>query len=478
MRPDPDTGGAEGAEGPDPGSFRDPQARVFYHAGEVYRGLSPEALRAWERLVSTRFFPRLIAAGRIVATEQVDHAAGPGPAARDWAGVLRHARIPFVSYPYEWPFGMLREAALLHIEVLLDALDENITVKDGSPFNVQWVGTRPVFIDVSSFEPLLPGEPWLGYRQFCQSFLYPLMLQAYRGVPFHPWLRGSLEGITASDCRRLMSWRDLVRPGVFAHVFLHGALQAACAGTTGDFRSDLRAAGFDSSSVVANVRRLARAVRALEWAPAEGGWSDYESSHGYDEADHAAKLAFVSEVAGSRHWGVVWDLGCNTGAFARVAARHADYVVAMDADHGVIERLYRRLRADVNSTVLPLVMNLADPSPGLGWRGQERKGLTARGTPELTLCLALVHHLVFGASLPLSQLLDWLASLGTALVIEFITADDPVVTRMKATRRSTHASDYDLPSFERGLNRSWRIARRQPLPSGTRVLYHATPRWA
>src|SRR4051794_26031589 len=195
---------------PEPASFRDPEARVVYSPeGEVLRELSPRAQEDWAALERARFFRRALEEGRIVATEEIA------------PGLLRHERVPFVSYPYEWPFSMLRDAALLQLELGRRALTADLTLKDASAYNVQWRGASPVFIDVGSFERLRPGEPWAGYRQFCMLFLYPLMLQAYKGLPYHAWLRGSLDGIAPSEARAVMSARDRLRRGVLTHVVLH-----------------------------------------------------------------------------------------------------------------------------------------------------------------------------------------------------------------------------------------------------------------
>lgn len=221
----------------EPGSFRDRTSRVFYQADTVVRTLTAPALADWNQLTRTTFFQRLHNAGKIVQTEQLDplhfrdlspeFAASEHPSpASPWVAALKHPKLPVVSYPYEWAFGMLKDAALLQLELLRDALAEGMILKDASPYNVQWVGSRPLFIDLPSFTRLDPGEPWVGYRQFCQLFLFPLLLQAYKDLPFHAWLRGSLEGITAQDCHGLMSARDLLRPGVFSHVYLQAKAQA------------------------------------------------------------------------------------------------------------------------------------------------------------------------------------------------------------------------------------------------------------
>lgn len=464
--------------GIEPGSFRDRSARVFYHQGEVFRGLSERALAEFDALSATAFYARFVASGGLIPSERVDPAALSLPeAARGWAAVLRHETVPFVSYPYEWSFGMLRDAALLQLDLLIAALDEGMTLKDASAYNVQWRGAVPVFVDVASFERWTPGQPWVGYRQFCQLFLYPLLLLAYRGVPFHPWLRGSLEGIEPDACLNALGARARFRPGVLAHVYLQARAQAAYGDTRKDIRADLRAAGFDSRMIKANAVRLRKLAAGLTWRCAGSTWSDYTKCGHYEAADAEKKRAFVRDAAAARERRLVWDLGCNTGTFSRIAANHARHVVAIDADHLAVERLYQELKAEGNRKILPLVGNLADPSPDLGWRNLERRRLTARARPDLVLCLALIHHVVIGANVPLAEFLDYLLDLGAEFVIEFVTRDDQMVQRLLRNKEDQYA-DYHLDVFERELAARCDVLRREALGSGSRVLYFARPRTA
>jgi hypothetical protein len=459
----------------EPGSFRDRNGRVFYAKGAVLRGLGEQATQEWRALSETSFFPRLVAAGKIVRTEQMTSAELVGVRASDsWTAVLRHETIPFVSYPYEWSFGMLRDAALLQLELLLAALDEGMILKDSSPFNVQWRGADPVFIDIPSFVRLGPGEPWVGYRQFCQLFLNPLLLRAYRNVPFQPWLRGSIDGIEPQHCKNLMTAFDRLRPGVLAHVVLHAYAQAGAARTR-DVKGNLRAAGFHPALIRANVMRLRKLIAGLSWKDRDSVWLDYAERNTYGEAERAAKTAFVRQAVNGAPRRLVWDLGCNTGAYARLAAEHADYVVATDVDEAAVEHLYQELKTAGSRSILPLVMNLADPSPALGWRGEERMALTQRGRPDLTLCLALVHHVAIGANVPLDEFVEWFAGLGGELVIEFVEKRDPMVQVLLRNKEDIY-DDYEIGVFERCLTARLEIVRRQTLGSGTRTLYHARPR--
>jgi len=458
----------------DPGSFRDPRSRVFTSGGDVLRALDEDGLADWRAFAASRAASELLGSGKVVATELLDPSDVPVELGNA-AGVLRHERIPFVSYPYEWAFGMLKDAALLQLELLRVSLDDAFVLKDSSPYNVQWRGARPVFIDVGSFLPLPAGEPWVGYRQFCMLYLYPLLLQALKDVPFQPWLRGSIDGITPEQCRNLLSARDRLHRGLFTHVFMHARLDRRYADTSRDVKTELQRAGFKKELIVANVRGLERMIGRLEWLPSASEWSDYGETNSYSDADAAQKLEFVRRAAAARRWQRVWDLGCNDGRFSRAAAEHAEYVVAIDGDAAVVERLYRELRSEQSEKILPLTMNIVDPSPALGWRGAERRTLAERGTPELTLCLALVHHVAITGNVPLAEYVDWLRSLDTTLVIEFPTPDDPMVKRLLAAKRERTHADYERAEFEGVLRRRFDVEESLELSSGTRVLYRARP---
>ena len=437
--------------------------------------MSPAGLDDWHALAESRLWRELQEEGHVVATEPADVRAVPGLLAGEAAGVLRHERMPFVSYPYEWPFSMLKDAALLQLELNQRALGAGLALKDATPYNVQWRGTRPVFIDIGSFERLRPGEPWAGYRQFCTLFLYPLMLQAYKDLPFHAALRGSLEGIAPRDARTLLAG-ERFRKGVLSNVVLHARLESRYAGADGrEVKREMRRAGFSTELLAANFRKLEKLVRSLEWKPGETAWTGYGEQNTYDDAAAAAKTEFVREAAARRRSRLTWDVGCNDGRYAGVAAESADLVVAFDADHATVDALYRRLREEGRDDVLPLVMSVTDPSPDLGWRGRERASLEVRGTPELVLCLAVVHHVCITGNVPVRELLDWLRSLDAAVVIEFPDRADPMVQRLLGGKREGSNPDYQHALFEQGLGERFVIDRIAPV-SQTRTLYAARPR--
>jgi hypothetical protein len=461
------------------GSFRDPDGRVFQIDREIVRGLTAEGLTDWEAFEASGMLGRLTDAGEVVETTVAGPEALEALQSVDpdgaWVAALRHERLPFISYPYEWTFSMLKDAALLQLRLTREALSADLALKDATPYNVQWRGAQPVFIDIGSFERARPGEPWLGYRQFCMLFLYPLLLEAYRGISFQPWLRGSLEGIHPSEARALLRGKDTFRGGVLKHVALHAKLERSQAGGEKDVRRELRDAGFDKQLVEANLKGLEKLVAGLEPPGAPTEWGDYGTTCSYSDEDTRAKEDFVRAAVLRRPRALTWDLGANDGRYSRIASEGSVYTIALDADRGVVDMLYHALRQEGCTSILPLVGDVADPSPGLGWRNHERLTLAERGRPDLVLALALVHHLVIGRTIPMRELVDWLADLGSELVVEFPDRDDVMVKRLLARKRDGAHPDYTRSAFEDVLGSRFEIQSRVALPSRTRTLYHAAP---
>jgi hypothetical protein len=457
----------------DTGSFRDPSGQVFTNDDRVIRALDGNGLEAWKALRSTNFFDQLSSDRRLVPTRQIsmDEAGLPGSG---WAGALLHERIPFVSYPYEWSFTMLKDAASLTLEILAAALDEDMVMKDATPFNIQWEGARPTFIDIGSLEPLEPGEAWVGYRQFCRQFLYPLMMQAHKDVSFRPWLRGRLDGIAAAEFRQLLNTRDLFRRGVLLHVALQARAERRYQSTDRNVRNEMRQAGFRKELIQNNVKTLRKIVGGLTWEPDGSEWSDYATQE-HVTRHRQAKADFLDRAFGNSS--LVWDLGANDGFFSKLAADRGAYVVAADGDEAVVDRLYRSLASDGDERILPLVINLDDPSPATGWRHKERTPIERRGTPDLVVMYAVIHHLVIGGNIPVREVVEWLAELNSRVVVEFVPIGDPMTDRLLMNKRPSDVHpDYTEDAFRGHLAGWFEIDDEQPVPDSSRTLFSLRPR--
>jgi ribosomal protein L11 methylase PrmA len=445
----------------DPGSFRDPASRVVLGDSTATRILDERGLADWRALKETGFFRRATADGRLIATTEVDPPEGA-------AGALEHPRLGVITYPFEWTFSMLRDAALLQLDLMLEALAEGLILKDATPYNIQFVGGRPQFIDVGSFEKYRKGEPWIGYRQFCRQFLHPLLMEAWCGVPFQPWLRGDPEGPTSAQMWRLLPARRKATPAAILHIGLQARAEARLAGQ--EVRRSLAEAGFSAELIRANVEKLRDLVQSLEWEGSEGTWATY---HGCDHVarDRDKKTEFLVQALEEVSPATVLDLGCNDGHFSQVAVSRGADAVAVDGDEVVLDRLYRSLVP--GTPINPVLVDLQNPSPSQGWAGVERPALFQRVRPDLVVAYGLIHHLIYTASIPPRRVVEWLASFGAPVVVEFVDPADPMVDRLTANKRPEELHpDRDRESFERIVSEHFRVVREADLPGGTRRLYH------
>lgn len=461
----------------DRGSFRDPDGYIIYRGERIFRVIRPTAVERWRQFAASGLVAELQSADLLVATQEVSGSLlGADHPLPEGSIVLEHERVPFVSYPYEWTFEMLRDAALLQLDIIERALRHEWILKDATAYNVQFRGVKPVFIDLLSFAPLQAGECWAGYNQFCRMMLYPLMLEAYKRIPFQPWLRSELEGIDPIIFSRMFRGLEKRRSGVLSHVTTQAYLQRKYSSADHSVRRQIKFAGMTPQMIARNVRRLHKLLLNLRLPRQRAAtvWSDYSRAHYVDDA-LSRKEAFVSESVAGRHFDLAWDLGCNDGRFSRIVARSAQTVIAMDSDAASIDHLYQMLRGEQQPNILPLLMNIANPSPSQGWASAERCSLNERGKPDVTLALALVHHLVITANVPLPALLEWFAETSRELVIEFISKEDAMVRRLLLNKDDTYA-DYHREAFERYLQQFFRIQARTELPGGTRFLYHAVAR--
>jgi SAM-dependent methyltransferase len=283
-------------------------------------------------------------------------------------------------------------------------------------------------------------------------------------------MRSSIDGIGVQTMSRLCGFRDRFRPGVITHVWLQAKLDSRYGNTQRTVRSDLKSAGFNKELILANVRKLRKLVTKLNWRGEGSEWGGYEEFHNYSAGDHQRKETFIRECVAGSDAGIVCDIGCNTGQFSKIAAEHAPVVLAMDLDHFAVERLYRELKETGMTRILPLVQNIADPSPNWGWRNRERIDLQKRVRPDLVLCLALIHHVVISANVPMDEFVNWLAGLSNQLVLEYVSRSDDKVKTLLRNKEDKYA-DYSRGRLEAALGRYYEIVRQQSMESGNRHLY-------
>ena len=454
----------------DPGSFRDPSGFIFDRDGVLYRQINEVHAADWDALTSSGLLERLTERGWLVPVTEVDVALAAAPGAYR---VIRPERIDFISYPYEWTFGQLKDAALLTLDIASEALDAGLSLRDASAYNIQFQRGRPILIDSLSFEQLVPGRPWVGYRQFCEHFLAPLALMAQVDVRIGRFLRDSLEGIPLDLASRLLPMRSRLRFGLAAHIHLHARAQRqhAAAGASGGDAPRNRAPTMSVDRQKALLASLRSAVIKLDWKPAGTEWADYAENTSYDDRATASKEALVARFVQAAGGGVAWDLGANTGRYSRIAADQGRRVVAFDIDPAAAERNYRTLRREGRGDILPLVMDLADPSPGVGWASRERASLLDRADADVVLALALVHHLAIGRNVPLPALAELFGRLARDVILEWVPKGDSMVQVLLASREDVFP-DYHVDGLRAAFAEGFEIVDEAPIEDSQRILFH------
>jgi hypothetical protein len=439
---------------------------VFHRDGILHRQVQAMAEADWRAFLD-RLYESLVRDRLVVEHEDADLDAAAVPGA---VAVVRPRRIGFISYPYEWAFSQLKEAALLTLDLQARALDTGMRLKDASAYNVQFEDGRPVLIDSLSFEVADPTEPWPAYRQFCEHFLAPLALMAYRDVRAGLLLRDFIDGVPLDLATSLLPGRSRLNFGLLSHLHLHAGAQRRAAKepppTEGAERPRRRVSATGQRALLDSLRRT---VSGLHWKPS-GTWTEYATQTSYSDVATAGKAQLVGEMLETVGGSDAWDLGANTGVYSAIAADAGYRVIAWDLDAGAVEAHWRRVRGDGNPKILPLVLDLANPSPAIGWGLQERASFLERGTPDVIMALALVHHLAIGNNVPLPAVARLFARMAPHAIVEFVPKQDPMTRRLLAARRDVF-EHYSIDGFRTAFGEQFEIVREGPITDSPRTLF-------
>ena len=429
-------------------SFRDPSGYVYEEDGKIFRKVSPEYEKILRQLIGSTLYGRLTERKMLLPfTWWVDSCIQPDI-------------VPFISYPYEWSFSMLKDAALLTLKTQLLSLEYGMQLKDASAYNVQFIKNRPILIDHLSFYPYEEGKPWVAYGQFCRHFLAPLALAAYRDPSHIGRLVTDLDGLKLGYTASLLPWKASIKPGLLMHLKLHGI--------GGMHRGEtlMKAAKLSKAQLIGVLKNLVSTVNSLTWKPLYG-WKDYEKICNYDEKDTHKKAYLVEEYLRRVEAKVVADLGCNVGLYSQVAADIGCRVIAVDNDPACIDLLYK---SNEGNDILPLVVDITNPSPAIGWENTERDSFLGRLRVDTVMCLALIHHLAIGNNLPLDRIASFLSKTGKNLIIEWVKKEDIKVKVMLRYREDIFPN-YTREGFEETFRKYFSIVDFKPVGDTGRTLY-------
>jgi len=451
----------------DGGSFRDPSGRILRHDHRVLRAIFAQGASNYEAARDAGVIERAIKNGRLLAADPVE----PGALAQIAPGavhLLEHPRLEFISYPYEWTFSTLKAAALFHLDFQVELLADGFSLSDATAYNVQFRGTKPVFIDHLSIIPYVESEGWVGQRQFGMQFLNPLFLWAKRGIAPHAWFRGAVEGIAPEDLAKLLGWRDRLSFTVLAHI-VGPAMVARRRLAEGLDAKPRREGKVPAGRLIAMLRGLRDYIAGLSLPAEKTVWDDYADNNSYDAAKREAKHRFVGEAVQAVGPQLLFDIGCNSGDFSQTGLDYgARNVIGFDFDFGALERAFSRFDTG-NKPVLPLWLDAANPSPSQGWANAERASFQDRADAQMMLALAVIHHLAIGKNVPLDMAVDWLMGLAPHGVIEFPSKADPMVQQLLKNRPDIFP-DYTEEAFLAHVAKRGAIVRQDRLGESGRLI--------
>ena len=446
-----------------PGSFRDPSGFLFYRDGSLYRQVNITYKENYDYLMNSGLYETLAGAELLLPHKEVDiEGAKPDRAYK----IIKPELIPFISYPYEWSFSQLKMGALTTLEIAKRALHSGMSLKDSSAYNIQFRKGKPIFIDTLSFEKYREGEPWVAYRQFCQHFLASLTLMSYRDIRLNQLLRVYIDGVPLDLASSLLPFRTRFKFSLLTHIQLHAKSQKHFADKTVNISSHK----MSRLSFLGLIDNLESAVRKLKWRPQGTEWANYyeDTNYSSDALSHKKEIVarFLEETAPK----MVWDLGANIGLFSRIVSGKGIQTISFDIDPVAVEKNYLQCLRDGETNILPLLLDLTNPSPNIGWENEERMSILERGPADAVLALALVHHLAISNNLPLERIAEFFSRICIWLMVEFIPKSDSQVQRLLSTREDIFP-DYTQRVFESEFQQYFTILNCVKIRDSERTMY-------
>ncbi len=444
------------------GSFRDPSGFLFYHNHKIYRQVNDPYRKNYELLMHSGLYDKLTELKLLVPHKEVKIDT-PWP---DAYRIIEPQPIPFISYPHEWCFSQLKDAALITFKIQKIAMDFGMTLKDCSAYNIQFMDGRAVFIDTLSFEKYIEGQIWVPYRQACQHFIAPLALMCYKDERLNQLFRIYMDGVPLDLASSLLPLRAKFNLSLFSHIYLHARSQKHFAGK----RVETKKHKVSRMAFMGLTDSLHRLVQKMKWNPPGTEWASYYEDTNYTAQAFEHKKRIVEEMLDKTETGILWDMGANDGLFSRIGSNKGIYTLSFDIDYTAVEKNYLRCIRSAEKNILPLLLDLANPSPGMGWENRERMALLDRGPADTVFALALIHHLAISNNLPLAKIAEFFSKCCTNLVIEFVPKSDSQVQRLLMTREDIFAN-YDRQSFEKEFSNYFDIREVDDIKGSERIMY-------
>jgi len=445
-------------------SFRDPSGFLFYENNTIYRQVNQYYKENYDFLINSGLYKTLIDSEQLIPHEEVNiEPFNPNTAYK----IIKPEKIPFISYPYEWCFSQLKKAALTTLDIQKTAMKHDMTLKDCSAYNIQFYNGKAILIDTLSFEKYVEGQIWKGYRQFCQHFLAPLALMSQKDIRLNQLLRIYVDGIPLDLTSKLLPLRSRSSFSLLAHIHAHAKSQKHFEDKKIDRFKERK---LSRRSFLGIIESLNSGIKKLNWKPEGTEWGEYYNDTNYSEKGFTQKKKIIENFFDKTDAKVAWDLGANIGIFSRISSDRGINTISFDIDPAAVEKNYLDSMEKGESKILPLLLDLTNPSPDMGWENQERSSIINRGPVDVVLALALIHHLVISNNLPLEKITQFFKKICKNLIIEFVPKTDSQVKRLLISREDIF-SDYTKENFEKEFEKSFLIKDSIKVEDSDRILY-------
>jgi 2-polyprenyl-3-methyl-5-hydroxy-6-metoxy-1,4-benzoquinol methylase len=452
-----------------PASFKDPSGFVFKSNGKYYRQVNKSYAEDYDKLMSSGLYKILVEKKLLIPHTEVNENSGQSP---DWYKTLLPEQLSFISYPYEWSFDELKDAALLTLRVQKIAVKHGMILKDATSFNIQFYEGRPVFIDTLSFEKYDESKPWIAYKQFCECFLFPLLIEHYLKIDVQKLLSVYLEGIPASTTAKLLPFKSRFKLSTWLHVYLQASVTSNTKPT-----NKTATASFSKAKLLKLIESLQNTIKPLHVkSTIQSTWNNYYGetilSKNYLDAKEKVFRDFVSDINDGR----TMDVGCNDGYFSKILAEKNSNVIAVDFDSQCVNKLYLDIKSGAVKDILTFCIDLTNPSPAVGFNHAERQSFADRAKADTVTALALIHHIVLSKNVPFSDVAKMLSDLTRKhLIIEFVPISDEKSQQLIANKPTYH-KPYDPDAFENHFSTYFEIEKKQIIPGTERILYRMKKR--
>lgn len=442
-------------------SFRDPSGFVFTEGEEIYRAVNQCYQENYEILKQSGLYDELVLKGLLVSHTEVANTEFPD---KNVFKILKPEKISFISYPYEWCFSQLKDAALATLEIQKIALNFGMTLKDASVFNMQFHKGKSILIDSLSFEKYTENKPWVAYRQFCEHFLAPLSLMHFLDQRLVSLFASNIDGIPLELAAKMLPAKAKLKLGIYMHLILHSRLKLKYSKQNiGKYKTR----NFSKNAFLGLIQSLETTVKSMKYKPTKSVWSDYteETNSVYSVNKKQIVQDFIFENKPKQ----ILDIGGNTGNYANLINDNETFIIAIDYDYQCIEKFYKQIKTEILKNVIPLENDIANPSPGIGWKNNERTSLLERTKPDLVLMLAVFHHLVITNQISLKMIVDFISNLTNAIIIEYIPENDEQF--MLLTQNRKDFVYYSELEFEQEFAMVFEIISKKSVQGSNRILY-------